>query len=76
MAGNIARSRADAELPTTLLTYPDAGHALSGDGWSPTTGIDATPFAIGGTPAGTARAQAEVWRETLAFLARALSPGR
>lgn len=76
MAENIARFRAAAGLPTTLLVYPDAGHLLGGDGWSPTTQIDAAPFAVGGSPAGTARAQAEVWRETLAFLQRALSTRR
>lgn len=76
MAENIARSRAAVGLPTILRVYPDAGHLLGGDGWSPTTQIDAAPFAVGGTPAGTARAQAEVWRETLAFLARALSTRR
>jgi dienelactone hydrolase len=74
MAANVARSRATAGLATTLLVYPGAGHLLGGDGWSPTTQIDAAPFAVGGTPAATARAQAEVWRETLAFLARALPP--
>ncbi|HMG56884.1 MAG TPA: acyl-CoA thioester hydrolase/BAAT C-terminal domain-containing protein [Kofleriaceae bacterium] len=74
MTETLARTRAAAGLATTALVFADAGHALSGDGWSPTTQIGRAPFAIGGTPAATARAQAEVWRETLAVLARALSP--
>jgi dienelactone hydrolase len=74
MASNLGRTRAAAGLATTVLVYPDAGHLLSGDGWSPTTQIGVSPFAVGGTPAATARAQAEVWRETLAFLDRALAP--
>jgi hypothetical protein len=76
MAGNIARSRAAAGLDTTALIFSDAGHVLAGDGWSPTTPLETGMFAFGGTPAGNARAQATVWRETLAFLARTLSPER
>jgi dienelactone hydrolase len=74
MAASIARSRTTAGLATTTLIYPDAGHALGGDGWSPTTMINGGVFAFGGTPAANARAQAAVWHETLAFLARTLGP--
>jgi dienelactone hydrolase len=76
MAGNIARARAGAGLRTTALVFGDAGHALSGHGWSPTTTLDRAPLVLGGTPAGNARAQAEVWRAALAFLAGALAPDR
>ena len=74
MAGNVARTRAAAGLATTALIYPEAGHALGGDGWAPTTMINAGIFAFGGTPAANARAQAAVWREVLAFFARTLGP--
>jgi dienelactone hydrolase len=74
MADNIARSRAAAGLATTRLVYPDAGHMLTGDGWAPTTMASTGGPVFGGTPAADARAQAAVWRETLAFLARALGP--
>ncbi|MEO7733215.1 MAG: acyl-CoA thioester hydrolase/BAAT C-terminal domain-containing protein [Kofleriaceae bacterium] len=74
MAASIARSRAAAGLPTTTLIYPDAGHLLGGDGWAPTTMINAGMFTFGGTPAGNARAQAAVWHEVLALLGRALGP--
>ena len=74
MAASVARSRTAAGLATTTLIYPDAGHVLGGDGWSPTTTINAGVFAFGGTPAANARAQAAVWHEVLAFLGRALAP--
>lgn len=74
MTQAIERSRAAAGLKTTALVYAEAGHLLSGDGWSPTTQIAMSPFAVGGTPVATARAQAQVWRETLGLLERALKP--
>lgn len=70
MTANIARTR--GALPTTTLIFPAAGHLLSGDGWAPTTASAKSPFATGGTAVGNAHAQAAVWRETLAFLARSL----
>lgn len=72
MAQNIAERRAAAKLETVTLIYPDAGHALNGSGWSPTTQYNAGLFKIGGTAEANARAQAETWRETLAFLRRTL----
>lgn len=72
MAQNIAERRAEAKLETVALIYTDAGHALNGDGWSPTTQYNAGLFKIGGTAEANAMAQAQVWRETLAFLHRTL----
>lgn len=74
MARAIARSRATAGLTTTALIYPDAGHMLVDDGWSPATTVGGRWAGFGGTPAGNARARAALWRETLAFLARTLGP--
>lgn len=69
MARAIAARRARAGRRTTLLAFPAAGHALSGDGWGPTTGYGP---GLGGKPAGNARAQREAWGTTLRFLAREL----
>lgn len=74
MAQNIAERRAAAGLDTATLVFHDAGHSLSGHGWSPTTQVDGPGMAMGGSAAGTAQAQAETWRETLALLARTLQP--
>jgi dienelactone hydrolase len=74
MARNIAARRDAARLPTVALIYPDAGHALSGTGWMPTTSYNMGPMKIGGTPAANARAQAQAWEETLRFLATHLQP--
>ena len=41
MAQNIAERRAAAGLETVALIFPDAGHALSGTGWMPTTQYNA-----------------------------------
>lgn len=72
MAQNIAERRSEAKLETVALIYTDAGHVLSGTGWNPTTQYDVGPFKTGGTPEANARAQAEVWRETVGFLKRTL----
>lgn len=72
MAQNIAERRTAAHLETVALIYTDAGHLLNGNGWNPTTQYDAGPFKTGGTAQGNARAQAETWRATLAFLKRTL----
>lgn len=74
MAQAIAERRANAGLPTTNLVFWGAGHALSGDGWSPTTQLDGGPMKMGGLPGDTARAQARTWRATLDFFAETLSP--
>jgi hypothetical protein len=72
MAQNIAERRAEAKLETVALIYTDAGHALNGNGWSPTSQYNAGLFKVGGTAEANASAQAEVWRETLLFLRRTL----
>ena len=72
MAHNIAERRAQAKLDTVSLIYTDAGHYLSGTGYNPTTQYDAGPSKAGGTPEGNARAQADAWPKTIAFLKRTL----
>jgi dienelactone hydrolase len=72
MAQNIAERRAAAGLETIALIFPDAGHALSGTGWMPTTQYNADPVKVGGTPEANARAQARAFPETFAFLKRTL----
>ena len=71
-AQNIAERRAAAGLATVALIFPDAGHALSGTGWMPTTQYNADPVKVGGTPEANARAQALAFPETIAFLRRTL----
>ncbi len=73
MAQNIAERRAGAKLETVALIYTDAGHGLTGNGWVPTTQYNAGPFKTGGTAEANARAQAEIWQTTLAFLSRTLA---
>jgi dienelactone hydrolase len=73
MAHNIAERRAEAKLETVSLIYTDAGHALTSAGWSPTTQYDVGPLKTGGTPAGNARAQADAWEKTVAFLKKHLA---
>jgi dienelactone hydrolase len=73
MAHNIAERRAEAKLETVSLIYNDAGHAVGGTGYNPTTQYDASPMKMGGTPEGNARAQADAWPKTIAFLKRTLS---
>lgn len=75
MAQNIAERRAEAGRPTVTLIYPDAGHVLNGSGWSPTTQYNVGAFKTGGTAQANAQAQADVWRQTLAFFQRTLSAG-
>ncbi len=72
MAHNIAERRAEAKLETVSLIYTDAGHAVGGTGYNPTTQYDASPMKMGGTPEGNARAQADAWPKTIAFLKRTL----
>jgi dienelactone hydrolase len=68
MAHNMAERRAEAGRETTSLIFVDAGHYLSGDGWSPTTQYNAGPSKSGGTPQGNAHAQAVSWAKTIEFL--------
>jgi hypothetical protein len=72
MAQNIAERRAAAGLETVALIFPDAGHALSGTGWMPTTQYNADPTKVGGTPEANAHAQAIAFPQTIAFLKRTL----
>ena len=73
MAHNIAERRAEAKLGTVSLIYTDAGHYLGGSGYNPTTQYNVGPSKGGGTPEGNARAQADAWPKTIAFLKRTLS---
>lgn len=72
MARAIEAKRRAAGLPTTLLVYEGAGHALSGNGFQPTTQYNAGPMKMGGQPAIDARAQADAWPKTMDFLRRTL----
>lgn len=73
MAQAIDARRRAAGLPTEALIYEGAGHALSPSGWTPTTQYNVGPVKFGGTPALDARAQADAWPRTIAFLRRALN---
>lgn len=71
MARNIATTREAAGLETTLMVYPEAGHDIGGDGWTPTiVGIGRG----GGTARANAQAQADAWPHIVAFLERTLRP--
>jgi dienelactone hydrolase len=72
MAHNIAERRAAANLPTISLIYSDAGHYLSGSGWSPTTQYNSGLGKSGGTPEGNAAAQGDAWLKTIEFLKQQL----
>lgn len=74
MAQAIAERRAQSGLATVNLVFWGAGHALTGDGWSPTTQLDRGPMAMGGRAGDTAHAQARTWRATLDFFAETLAP--
>lgn len=73
MAQAIAAQRAAFKRPTVSLIYPQAGHALSGHGWSPTTVYNEGLMKFGGQPEADARAQGEAWPRLLDFLREALS---
>lgn len=68
MAQRIAETRRTAGLPTVLKVYPEAGHAITAPGWGPTTTTNAGPMKMGGNPAADARAQADAFEATRAFL--------
>jgi dienelactone hydrolase len=72
MAQNIAERRAVAGLETVALIFPEAGHAIAGNGWLPTTQYNVGPSKVGGTPQANAAAQARALPETIAFLKRTL----
>jgi dienelactone hydrolase len=81
MAHNIAERRAEAaanapkgsQIGETLsLVYVDAGHAIGGNGFQPTTQYDAGPSKMGGTPEGNAFAQWDQWTKVIDFLKRNL----
>jgi dienelactone hydrolase len=59
---------------TLALVYPEAGHAVGGPGWSPTTGFNLGPMKMGGQPAADGRAAADAWPKTVEFLRRTLGP--
>jgi len=72
MAQNIAERRAAHRLATVALIFPEAGHAISNNGWVPTTQYNVGPSKVGGTPQANAAAQARAYPETIAFLKRTL----
>lgn len=72
MARAIEARRKQAGLSTVALVYEGAGHPLSGNGYGPTTQFNVGPMKFGGTPAATARAQADAWPKTMAFLRETL----
>jgi dienelactone hydrolase len=74
MAQAIADRRAQAGRTTVSLVFKDAGHYLGGTGWAPTTQYNAGPMKSGGTPEATARAQAQTFEQTVAFLRQHLGP--
>lgn len=72
MARNIAATRRAKGLPTELAVYEGAGHFITGTGWEPATQFNAGPFKSGGTPEKNARAAADAWLRTQAFLRKTL----
>ncbi len=74
MAANIQAARDRAGLRTVALLFPEAGHYLGGTGTGPSTHYNDGPGKSGGTPAATARAQAETHAALLKFFAAALKP--
>jgi len=74
MAQHIATQRAKAGRETVALIYRDAGHALAGTGWNPTTQYNVDPIKSGGAPPADAAAQADAFIKTLEFLRRTLGP--
>jgi dienelactone hydrolase len=60
-----------ADIPVALI-FPEAGHALAGNGWQPTAQYNLGLSKVGGTPQANAAAQARAFPETIAFLKRTL----
>jgi dienelactone hydrolase len=73
MAQNIAERRVGVKHETLALIYSGAGHAIGGTGYGPTTQHNEALFKMGGNPADDARAQADAWPKTLAFLKKHLN---
>lgn len=71
MARAIAARRTQNGLSTDLVVYPDAGHALGGDG----TAVEPSAVKLGGTLDAITRDRRDAWARTRAFLAAALAPG-
>lgn len=76
MAERIVERRREAGLPTEALIDADAGHLLHDTGYAPTTGYNAGSRTTGGDARSNARAQAQAWALTLAFLRRVLQVER
>jgi dienelactone hydrolase len=72
MARAIEASRAKLGLPTLSLVYEGAGHAISGNGYNPTTQSNRGPMKMGGTPAADAHAQGDAYPKLLEFLRESL----
>lgn len=70
MVQNLAERRAEAGLATRFDIYPDAGHNLGGDGWTPTL-----LFETGDARAAEAAAQYRTWQGMVDFLKQSLRPG-
>ncbi len=72
MARHIEATRARHGRPTLSLVYEGAGHAISGNGYAPTTQHNRGPMKMGGTPAADAHAQGDAYPKMLAFLRESL----
>jgi dienelactone hydrolase len=68
MALAMADTRAKAGLATVKLVYENVGHTLAGPGTKPSIGY----AIVGGKPSAIAKARAEAWRATFAFLKNTL----
>lgn len=73
MAQNIAERRVGMKHETLALIYSGAGHAIGGTGYGPTTQHNEGLFKMGGNPSDDARAQADAWPKTIAFLQKHLN---
>jgi dienelactone hydrolase len=72
MSRRIVESRKEFALETEAMIFPNVGHLLYDTGYSPTTQYNSGLRKTGGTPEANARAQAQVWTQTIEFLRRAL----
>ena len=70
MARAVAARRTAAGLRTEVVVYPDAGHALAGDGST----VSPRASQLGGTVEAISRDQRDAWARTTAFLKAALDP--
>lgn len=67
MTEALAQTRQKAGLPTVSLVFAQAGHFLGGTGTASTQHYNDGPMKSGGTPAATARAQAQTFEALKAF---------